>query len=163
MQVSEIGVRDAARPTVGQMMARDVFTYTSMANPVVVAMTMLVVPTMLGVEGGGDALVDPTLAYGVVLLCVGTSIALIYWRHALISSLLTSGVETPGEVTSVTRSGDSVTVEYTYRCQGETVRSTRKVGGFVPKRRVNEVVGLKAALLVNPAKPERFLALDTLR
>lgn len=145
------------------MMARDLFVYISLASPVMVAVILFIVPMMIEVEEEGAELVSPALAYGFLLLNVGISVALVYWRYSVISSLLSSGVETPGEVTSITRSGDATMVEYTYRWQAETIKSTRKVSGYIPKRRVKEEVGLKATLLVDPSKPTRFLVLDSVR
>lgn len=160
--MEDIGVRDNVRPTVGQMIVRDIFLYMAISTPAVLLAVILFFSVMGEPEDGSGPL-DTTYLYVLLVVDVGISIGMLYWRWNLYSAVLSSGVETPGEVTSVTRSGDAIIVEYTYRWQAETVKSTRKVGGYIPKRRIKEEVGLKAMLLVDPNKPQRFLVLDTIR
>ncbi len=160
--MEEIGVRDGLRPTVGQMMVRDMIVYMIVATDVMLSFLVFFLPSLWVSEGETDA-VDPSFMYLWLVAVVGFGIAIIHWRWRIYSSVISSGAEVPGEITSITRSGDSVMVEYTYRWQAETIKSTHKVGGYIPKRRIKEEVGLKATLLVAPAKPTRFLVLDSVR
>ena len=99
----------------------------------------------------------------MLVLEVGVTFVVIYWRKNLYSSVLDSGVEVPGKVVSVTKTGDTVTIEYEYRWQAQAMRSSKRVMGYLPRRKAAEEVGATATLLVDPSKPERFLVLDTVR
>lgn len=143
------------------MMARDVLFYSILVVPVILVVYMFMLVSAEPADG--EEAFDAIYLYGPLVVVIGIDIGLVYWRWSVYSSILNSGVEVPGEVTSVTRSGDTVMVEYTYRWQAETIKSTHKIGGYIPKRRIKEEVGLKATLLVDPSKPTRFLVLDSVR
>lgn len=160
--VEGIGVGDGVRPTVGQMMVRDMIVYMIVATDVMMFSLILFLPSLWGSEGDSEAL-DMSFMYLWFVAVVGSSIGIIYWRWRVYSSVISSGVEVPGEVTSIKKSGDAVEIEYTYRWQAETVKSTGKVSGYIPKRKIKEAVGMKATLLVDPTKPKRFLVLDSVR
>jgi hypothetical protein len=72
-------------------------------------------------------------------------------------------VETRATITNITGFGDQREVEYTYRFQAETIWSTRKIGGYIPTKKIREEIGLQVSVLVDPSKPTRFLVLDSLR
>jgi hypothetical protein len=159
--MDDIGVQASSSPTVGQMMARDLISLMFILSSVVMTIVVIVLPT-LEPEDPSEAL-DIGTFYFVLVADVAIALGMIYYRWSIYSSVLSSGVETPGEVTSVTSNGDAITVEFTYRWQAETVKSTGKMGGYIPKQRVKYEVGLKATLLVDQNKPKRFLVLDTVR
>jgi hypothetical protein len=159
--MDDISVRTDSRPTVGQMIVRDVVVWMAVSTPAVLAFVMFFMSNV-ELEDPSEA-IDLTGLYLLLVADIGISSGMIYWRWSIYSSVLQSGVETPGEVTSVTRTGDTMSVEWTYRWQAETVKSSKIVGGFIPKRRLKYEVGLKATLLVDPNRPQRFLVLDTVR
>jgi hypothetical protein len=142
------------------MLMRDLFVYLFLATPFFLLFTMLVASAVTEAEGEVTGL---SYMYGVLVLDVAACFVVIYWRRNMYSSVLDSGVEVEGKVASVRKSGEALTVEYEYRWQAETVRSSRRVVGYLPKTRVREEVGMTATLLVDPGKPERFLVLDTMR
>lgn len=144
------------------MISRDFFFYMAIFTPAMVLAMALLLPAMESPEDGVEPL-DLTYLYWILVADVGVSIGVIYWRWHLYSSILTSGVETPGAVTSVTKSGESMSIEFTYRWQAETVKSTKMVQGYLLKRRLNYRAGMNVTLLVDANKPQRFLVLDTLR
>ncbi len=158
--MDDLGLGAGPRPTVGQMLMRDVFVYMFLATPFFLLFTILVVSRVTDAEGEA---VDLTYMYGVLVLDVAACFVAIYWRRNMYSSVLDSGVEVEGKVVSVRKSGDTLIVEYEYRWQAETMRSSRRVTGYLPRTRVREEVGTTATLLVDPSKPKRFLVLDTVR
>ena len=157
--MDDLGLGAGPRPTVGQMLMRDVFVYMFLATPFVILLAILAVSAM-GEEAEATGL---TYMYGVLVFDVAACFVVIYWRRNMYSSVLDSGVEVEGKVVSVRKSGDALIVEYEYRWQAETMRSSRRVVGYLPRTRVREEVGTTATLLVDPGKPQRFLVLDTVR
>ena len=157
--VDDLGLGAGRRPTVGQMLMRDMFVYMFLATPFVVLLAILAVSAI----GEESEPTDLTYMYGVLVFDVAACFVVIYWRRNMYSAVLDSGVEVPGKVVSVRKSGDALVVEYEYRWQAETMRSSRRVVGYLPRTRITEAVGTTATLLVDPGKPQRFLVLDTVR
>ncbi|MGD9962603.1 MAG: DUF3592 domain-containing protein [Thermoplasmata archaeon] len=156
--MDDLGLGYGRRPTVGQMLMRDVFVYMFLSTPFILLLTILILSAMADADA-----TSLTYMYGVLVLDVAACFVVIYWRRSMYSSVLNSGVEVEGKVVSVRKSGDALVVEYEYRWQAETMRSTRRVSGYLPKTRVREEVGTTATLLVDPSKPTRFLVLDSVR
>ncbi len=157
--MDDLGLGMGRRPTVGQMLMRDLFVYMFLSTPFVVLLAIFAV-SAIGEEAEATGL---TYMYGVVVLDVAACFVVIYWRRNMYSSVLDSGVEVEGTVVSVRKSGEALIVEYEYRWQAEAMRSSKRVAGYLPRTRVNEEVGMTHTLLVDPSKPQRFLVLDTVR
>ncbi len=97
--------------------------------------------------------------------CAATTafVGVVTWRFKRWSSFVKGGVEVPGKVTKLmmvsgTYSAYKATV--TYNLDGNEVVSSRHMEGLFPKFKRNIREGQEVSLLVNPARPGRFVILD---
>jgi len=158
--VEDILTGESPRPTVKEMLLRDFFVYIGI---ITCLMSAVIIVLLSSTAGDGSEGVGLDYLFGFLVLEIAVAFVIVYWRTTLYSSILMSGVEVPGEVTSVKKSGDALIVEFTYRWQAETVRSSKMVGGYITRNRITHKVGMRATLLVDPSKPKRFMVLDTMR
>ncbi len=87
----------------------------------------------------------------------------VAWRFKRWSSFVKGGVEVPGNVSKlmmVSGPYSAYKVTVTYRLDGNEVVSSRHMEGLFPKFKRNIREGQEVSLLVNPAKPGRFVILD---
>ena len=111
-----------------------------------------------------ESLSPEALGYTLVVPCVFTTafIALITFRYRLISGIVRGDTEVPGKVIRLSPAPQGMSiVTVSYRSGGKDVQSSKSVGGLLPKLSVKPLrEGQEVSLLVNDARPERYIILD---
>ena len=111
-----------------------------------------------------ESLSPEALGYTLVVPCVFTTafVALVIVRYRLISGIVRGGAEVPGKVIRLSPAPQGMSiVTVSYRSGGKDVQSSKSVGGLLPKLSVKPLrEGQEVSLLVNDARPERYIILD---
>lgn len=137
---------------------RDVFFYSSIATLPILVVIALFLPT--GDEISEGAVAPDTIPILLILFCGVADVFILRWRIHTFSSVLSNGEQVPGKITNIIQLGDSKTVEFTNRFQGQEYKSTKMIGGIIPRKWLKPQVGQEVTLLVDSHKPMKFLVLD---
>jgi hypothetical protein len=152
-----------SRPTLGDMLSKDVFLYAIVSGIVIIWVTYIFVAFLAedntSDEGGlsGDAL------FVLFLLMTLGDIVILGWRVRHFSAFANRGVETPARISGVTGVGDQIGVEYEYVFQAERLKGSIGIGGLAPRKKAEAMVGREIFILVDSEKPKRTLVLSKLR
>lgn len=152
-----------SRPTLGDLVAKDIFFYAVVSGLVVLWVVYVVVVYLAGddaSEGGGVS--DESLFVIFLFMTIG-DIAILAWRVRHFSGFVNRGVETAAKVIGVTGVGDQIGVEYEYVFNGERLKGTIGVGGLSPRKKAEGLVGREIFILVDPARPGMTLVLSKMK
>lgn len=152
-----------SRPTLGDMLAKDIFLYAIISGVIVIWVVYLLL--ILLVEDDptdeGDISKD-TILILFLLMTVG-DMAILGWRVRYFSGFAKRGVETPAKIARVTTVEDQIGVEYDYVFQMEQLKGSIGLGGFATRKKAEVLIGREIFILVDPEKPKRTMVLSKLR
>jgi hypothetical protein len=152
-----------SRPTLGDLLAKDVFLYAVISGIVVIWVVYIFI-VFLAEDGTSDGggLSSDVLFVLFMLMTVG-DIVILGWRVRHFSAFANRGVETPARISGVTGVGDQIGVEYEYVFQAERLKGSIGIGGLAPRKKAEAMVGREIFILVDSEKPKRTLVLSKLK
>lgn len=152
-----------SRPTLGDMLAKDIFLYAIVSGIVVIWVVYLSLILLVEDDPTDEGSFSKDTILILFLLMTVGDMAILGWRVRYLSAFANRGVETPAKIARVTVIGDQIGVEYDYVFQMEQLNGRIGLGGFSTRKKAESLIGREIFILVDPERPKRALVLSKLK
>ena len=152
-----------SRPTLGDLLAKDIFFYAVVSGVVVVWVVYIFLVYFIEEDPTDEGGFSKDSILVIFLLMTIADIAILGWRVRYFSAFANRGVETSARIARVTGVGDQIGVEYDYVFQMEQLKGSIGLGGLATRKKAESLIGREIFILVDPEKPKRTLVLSKLK
>jgi hypothetical protein len=151
------------RPTLGNLLAKDVFFYASISSTVMIWIVYFVISTLADDETVSSSDLSASEWFVIFLAMTAADVGILGWRIGRLSTFVNRGVETTAKIVGVSNKGDYIGLDYEYSYEGVTLKGVMGLGGFNPQKNAQRFIGRQISILVNPDNPKRTLILTKLK
>ena len=152
-----------SRPTLGDLLSKDIFIYAVISGAVAIWAVYLVVAFFIDDVPTDEGNISMNTILVLFLLMTVADVAILGWRIRYFSAFANRGVEISAKIARVTTVGDQVGIEYDYVFQMERVTGSIGLGGFSTRKKAEALIGREIFILVDPERPKHSLILSKLR
>jgi len=153
-----------SRPTLGDLLAKDIFFYAVVSGVVVVWIVYIFLVYFIEEDPTDEGGFSKDSILVIFLLMTIADMAILGWRVRYFSAFANRGVETPARIARIVRVDDNLnSVEFEYVFQAEQLKGVIGIGGFATRKKAEALIGREIFILVDPEKPKRTLVLSKLK
>lgn len=157
------GAEYVSRPTLGDLLSKDIFIYAVISSVIVIWIVYLTVVLLVEDDPTDEGSFSKETILILFLLMTVADMAILGWRVRYFSAFASRGVETPAKIARVSAVGDQVGIEYDYVFQTEQLTGSIGLGGFSTRKKAEALIGREIFILVDPERPKRSLVLSKLK